>query len=72
MKICFLRQPIQNIVDKFTKLSIRGFSLEYFTASFSQFSSTTDKIFLLGGRLGTYYQLQASEIFIKFPHFLRS
>ena len=42
----------QNTVDRFTKLSKIGVSLECFTADFWQFSSTTVKIWFLGGGLG--------------------
>ena len=46
----------KKIVDKFGKLSKIGFSVEYLTADFSQFSM---KICLLDCGLGNYYQLQA-------------
>ena len=44
----------QNIIDKSTKLSNIGFSVECFTADFLQFCSTTVKTFLLGGRVSTF------------------
>ena len=53
----------QNIVDKFTKLSKIGFSMERFTADFLQFSNATVKIYLLGGRLDTHVQFQAIQGF---------
>ena len=40
-------------MDKFTKLSKIGISLECFRADFSQFSSTTVEIWLLDGRMVT-------------------
>ena len=46
----------RKIVDKFIKLSKIGFSVEYFTGDFSQFSSVFLRICLVGGRLGTRYQ----------------
>ena len=39
--LVFLNNHGQCIVDKFTKLSKMWFSLEFFTAHSSQFSSTT-------------------------------
>ena len=37
MKIYFLTQFEQKVVDKFTKLSKIGFSVEYFTVDFLRF-----------------------------------
>ena len=49
----------QNVVEKFTKFSKIGVSVECFIADLLQLSSatvTTD-VWFLGGRLGTCYQL---------------
>ena len=51
----------RKIVDKLTKLSKRDASLEYFTAGFLEFSSTTVKIWFLYCQLGTCHQLQAIQ-----------
>ena len=53
----------QNIVDKLTKLSELGFSMECFTVNLVQFSSKTIEIFLQGGRLGTCHQFQTFQEF---------
>ena len=45
------------IVDKFTKLSKIGFSVEWFIADVLQFSNINAKINLLGGQLGTGPQI---------------
>ena len=37
--------------------------MEFVEADFSQFSITTVKIYLLGGRLGTHHQFQAFQEF---------
>ena len=55
----------QNIVDKFTKLSKINFSIEYFTAHFSQFSSAIDRICLLGDRLGITINSKHFKDFLK-------
>ena len=60
----------QNTVDKFTKLSKIGVSLECFTADFWQFSSTTVKISLLDGRLGLAIDSSFSGTFLKFRDYL--
>ena len=49
------------MADKFTKLSKACFSMEYFTADFSGFSSIYAKSCLLGGRLCTRRQIQAFQ-----------
>ena len=49
----------QGNADKYTKLSRIYFSMECFKADFSQFLSTSVKICLLGGCLGTLHQIQA-------------
>ena len=51
----------QNIVNKLTKLSKIGYSMEYFTADFLQFSSSTIKIYLMRDRLSTQHQFQAFQ-----------
>ena len=43
---------------KFFLVSKICVSFECFTTDFSQFSCTTVKIWLLGGRLGAYYQFR--------------
>ena len=53
----------QKVVDKFTKLSKKGFSMECFTADFCNFLPITIKIWLLGGWLGTHHQIQAIQGF---------
>ena len=53
--------PGQNFVDKFTKSSKIGLSVECYTTDFSQFSSTTVKIFLFSGRLGTCHGFEAFQ-----------
>ena len=60
--------PGQNIVDRITKVSKKGFSVECFTADFSQFSSST-----VGWPAG-YLPLIPSILWIimRFPNFLRS
>ena len=55
----------QKVVDKFTKLTKIGFSIEWFTADFSRFSSANVKKCFSGGRLGTRYQIQAFQRFFK-------
>ena len=52
----------QNIVDKFTKLSIIGLSMECTTADFLQFSSTDVKICYFRGRQSTCCQFQAFQV----------
>ena len=59
----FSENDEQNIVDEFMKFSKIGFSIERFTADFSQFSGTTVKICLYGGRLGTRHHFQAFQRF---------
>ena len=61
----------QKIVDKFTKLSKTGFSMECFNADILQYSGTTVQIFLLGGGLGTCHQAFLG-LFLKVPKFLIS
>ena len=51
--IFFKYKLVQNIVDKYTKLSNISIFIEHFTADFSQFCSTTVKIYLLEDRLNT-------------------
>lgn len=58
----------QNTLDKLTKLSQIGFSIQFFPADFSQFSSTIVKIYFLGDQPGNRNQFQA---FLKFPYFLK-
>ena len=53
----------QNIVDKFTGISKIVLSIECFTADFSQFSSITVKICLLGDLLGSRRHFQAFQRF---------
>ena len=45
------------------KLSKIGFSVECFTADFLQFFTKNVKIWVLIGRLGTRYQIQAFQGF---------
>ena len=45
-------------VDKFTKLTKIGFSMECFIAEFSRFFGTNSKMCLLGSRLATGHQIQ--------------
>ena len=52
-----------NVVNKSTKLSKVGVSLQCFTADFSQFSSTTIEMWLLTGRLGPCHQFKAFQGF---------
>ena len=47
----------QKVVDKFTKSSKIGFSMECFTAGFLQFFTKNIKIWLLNGWLGTHHQM---------------
>ena len=54
--VIYLRQ---RIVDKFTKLSKTGFSMDYCSADFSQFSRANVKICPLICRKGSYHQLLA-------------
>ena len=55
----------QNSIDNLVKLSVIGFSMECFTADFSQFSDTTVKICVYGGLLGTHHQFQVFQEFSK-------
>ena len=58
----------QGIVDKFTKLSKLGVSLECFATSFLQFSSRTVKIWPFNDRLRTCHQLKGFQgFFWNFP-----
>ena len=62
----------QNIVDKPTKLSNVGFSMEYFTAGFLQIYNATVKITLLVGQPVTFPLVPSiSKISLKFLKFLR-
>ena len=49
----------KKIVNKFTKLSKIGFSMERFKVDVLQCSSTNVKIYLLGGWLGALHQTEA-------------
>ena len=53
----------QNIADTFAKLSKICFSMEFFTADFSQFSRAIVKNWLLGSRLGTCHKFQTFQEF---------
>ena len=48
----------QEVVDKLTKLSKKGFSMESFTADLLKFLCESVNIWFLGGRLGTRHQIQ--------------
>ena len=64
---------VQNIVDKFTKLTKTSVSLECFNAGFFQFSGIILTVSFLGGRHGTCYQFQAFNGFsCNFIFFLTS
>ena len=58
--ICNLEQKL---VDKLTKLSKTGFTMECFTADFYDFLQKNVKIWFLGDRLGTCHQIQAFKCF---------
>ena len=64
MKLCFIRQSLTKIADKFKKLSKIGFSMEYFIlADFLRFSGTNVKVSFLDGRLGIGHQIQEFDRF---------
>ena len=54
---------VQNVADKFTKLSKRGFSMDCFTADFLRLFTEKCQNLGLGGRLGTCHQIQAFQGF---------
>ena len=63
----------QKVGDKFVKLSKIGFSMECFTADFLQFFTKKHQNLALGWTAGySPSNLSISEIFLKFPNFLRS
>ena len=67
----FIYNFCKSIIDNFTKLSSIGFSIEYFTTDFSQFSTTTLKNCLMDVWLISCHQLQTVHGFsVKFIIFL--
>ena len=55
----------QNIVDKFTKISKLGFSMECLAADFLHFYGTALSICLFGVQLGTPLRLPAFQDFLE-------
>ena len=63
----------QKVGDKFTKLSKIGFFMECFTSDFLQFFSKKRQNLTFGWTAGYAPSTSSiSEIFLKFPNFLRS
>ena len=56
-------QSWTKIVDKLTKLSKIGFSMEHFSGNISRFTNTNVKICFCDGRLGTLHLIQAFSEF---------
>ena len=54
-KCVFANNPSQNIVDKLSKSSKTGFSMERFRADILQFSSATVEIFILARQMDTTF-----------------
>ena len=53
----------QEVVNKLTKLSKIGFSMESFKADFLKFFSESVNTWLMGDRLGTRHQIQVLQGF---------